>query len=95
MARRYSNKMSVDRVGKRAEKSNYRLMIPNNGLEGSPVQEDWNEPALLPRGVKEVDMQFMPNRHKSGRLGDLYKQVEKNMREDQEGFDSLTDPTNW
>ena len=92
MARKYSR---MDSVGRRAEKSNYRVMIPNNGLDASPVKEDWKEPALLPRGVKEVDMQFMPNRHKSGRIGDLYKQVEKNMKEDQRSFDDLTSPTNW
>ena len=70
-------------------------MMPNNGLAGSPVQEDWSQPALLPRGVKEVNITYRANQHRSGRLGDLYEQVEKTTREDQEAFNKLTDPHNW
>jgi hypothetical protein len=72
-----------------------KAMTPNNGLESSPIKEDWSQPALLPRGVKEVDITYHANKHRSGRLGDLYAQVDKTTREDQAAFDKLTDPHNW
>jgi hypothetical protein len=76
------------------ESSERRAMKPNNP-RGSFIQEDWNEPALLKRGVHEFDVTYHANKHRSGRLGDLYEQVNKTTREDQEAFDKLTDPKNW
>jgi hypothetical protein len=68
--------------------------MPNNP-RGSLIEEDWSQPALLKRGVHEFDVTYHANKHRSGRLGDLYEQVDKTTREDQEAFDKLTDPHNW
>ena len=76
------------------ESSERRAMKPNNA-RGSFIQEDWKEPALLKRGVHEFDVTYHANKHRSGRIGDLYEQVDKTTREDQNAFDSLTDPHNW
>lgn len=76
------------------ESSERRAMKPNN-KGGSFIKEDWNEPALLKRGVHEFDVTYHANKHRSGRLGDLYEQVDKTTREDQNAFDKLTDPHNW
>lgn len=71
-----------------------KAMMPNNP-GASLISEDWSQPALLKRGVHEINIDS-PVRHKtSGRLGDLYAQVDKTSREDQAIFDKLTDPTNW
>lgn len=78
-----------------AERGGMKMAIRPNNRGGSFVVEDWNEPALLPRGVKEITVTGSTRNHKAGRLGDLYEQVEKTMREDQQAFDSITDPTNW
>jgi len=72
-----------------------RIMKPNNGIDASPVKEDWSQPALLPRGVKEVDVTFHANQNRAGRIGDKIAQVDKTTRADQMAFDNLTDPTNW
>lgn len=68
--------------------------MPNNE-SGSLMHEDFSKPALLPRGVHEVQCGNSSNQHRSGRLGDLYDQVNKTTREDQAAFDKLTDPHNW
>ena len=78
--------------GKRGGK--HMAMMPNSRM-GSFIEEDWSEPALLKRGVHEFDVTYRANKHRSGRLGDLYEQVEKTTREDQQAFDTLTDPHNW
>src|SRR5665213_2037571 len=70
-------------------------MIPNNGVAASPISEDWNAPALVPRGVHEMRVDGNMPRRKVGKLGDLFEQVEKTTRMDQAAFDSITDPTNW
>jgi hypothetical protein len=95
--KRPKNTDMVDRGGDRpymGESSMSRAMQPNNP-RGSFIKEDWNEPALLKRGVHEFDVTYHANKHRSGRLGDLYEQVDKTTREDQNAFDSLTDPHNW
>lgn len=96
MARRYGM-TNEDMDGKRrGNKLNVNGMIPNNGMNASPIKEDWSEPALLPRGCKEYRVdQVLQGKHKSGRTDDLSSGVERKMREDQRDFDSLTDPTNW
>jgi hypothetical protein len=66
-----------------------------NMPRASFIEEDWNEPALLKRGVHEFGVTYGANRHRSGRLGDLYEQVTKTTMEDQAAFDKLTDPHNW
>lgn len=71
-----------------------KAMQPNNPA-ASFIKEDWSQPALLKRGVHEFDVSYRANKHKSGRLGDLYAQVDKTTREDQDSFDKLTDPHNW
>lgn len=75
-------------------RSGKNVEMPNNP-RGSMIEEDWSQPALLKRGVHEFDVTYHANKHKSGRLGDLYEQVDKTTREDQAAFDSLTDPHNW
>lgn len=72
-----------------------KLAMEPNMPGASFIEEDWSEPALLKRGVHEFDVTYRANKHRSGRLGDLYKQVEKTTREDQAAFDNLTDPHNW
>lgn len=71
-----------------------KIMMPNNP-SGSLMSEDFSQPALLPRGVREIEISASSNQHRSGRLGDLYDQVNKTTREDQAAFDKLTDPHNW
>jgi len=79
---------------KGANMAHKKGMMPNNP-KASLIQEDWSQPALCPRGVHEMRLDAPVKGHKSGRLGDLYAQVEKTSREDQAIFDKLTDPTNW
>ena len=71
-----------------------RAMMPNDP-RASIMKEDWSAPALCPRGVHEMQLDAPVKGHRSGRLGDLYAEVERTTREDQQIFDKLTDPTNW
>jgi hypothetical protein len=72
-----------------------RMERPNNRGRG-PVSEDWSKPCGLPYGPISRDIgngaYFSMNAY---RVGDLYEQVDKNMREDSAGIKSLTKPTNW
>lgn len=71
------------------------VMNTNNGNRG-PIQEDFSRPCGLPYGAIQRDLgngaYFSMNGH---RVGDLYEQVDKNMREDAAAIKSLTKPTNW
>lgn len=80
--------------GERSGAHGVRVMMPNDKRKFF-IEEDWSEPALLKRGVHEMDVDGSYNRHRSGRLGDLYSQVEETMKEDAAAFDKLTDPHNW
>jgi hypothetical protein len=71
-----------------------KIMRPNNE-SGSLMSEDFSQPALLPRGVREIEVSLSSNQHRAGRLGDLYAQVNKTTAADQAAFDKLTDPHNW
>lgn len=72
----------------------HRAMQPN--MPGASfIEEDWSEPALLKRGVHEFDVTYHANKHRSGRIGDLYKHVDETTKADQAAFDKLTDPHNW
>jgi len=78
-----------------ADRSGEKWAMQTNNRGGSFMKEDWNAPALTPRGVHEFRVDGTTRNHRSGRLGDLFEQVEWTMREDQAAFDSITDPTNW
>lgn len=71
------------------------VMMPNNGGRG-PITEDFSKPCGIPYGPISRDLgngaYFSMNAH---RVGDLYEQVDKNMREDAEAIKTLTKPTNW
>lgn len=70
-------------------------VMQTNNLSKGFISEDWGAPALCPRGVHEITVSAATKNHRSGRLGDLYEQVDKTTRADQNAFDSITDPTNW
>jgi hypothetical protein len=72
-----------------------RIMHTNNGDMGM-IREDFNRPCGIPYGALTRDLgngaYFSMN---AFRAGDLYEQVDKNMREDSAAIKSLTKPTNW
>lgn len=71
------------------------VMHPNN-RGASPISEDMSRPCGLPMGAIQRDLgngeYFSMNAY---RVGDLYEQVDKNMREDASDFKSMVKPTNW
>lgn len=72
-----------------------RVMNTNNGNRG-PVHEDFSRPCGLPYGAIQRDLGNGDYYSMNGyRVGDLYEQVDKNMREDAAGLKSMTKPTNW
>ena len=77
-------------------KSHGRFMKPNNGMTSNMIHEDMSRPCGLPMGALQKDMgdgsYFSMNAY---RVGDLYEQVDKNMREDAAAVKTLTKPTNW
>jgi len=72
-----------------------RIMNTNNGNMG-PIREDFNRPCGLPYGAIQRDLgngdYYSMN---SYRVGDLYEQVDKSMRQDAAAIKSITKPTNW
>jgi hypothetical protein len=72
-----------------------RMMRPNNRDRGI-ISEDFKNPCGLPYGAIQRNLgngeYFSMNAH---RIGDLYEQVEKTMREDASAISTLTRPTNW
>lgn len=72
-----------------------RIMNTNNGNMG-PIREDFNRPCGVPYGAIQRDLGNGDYYSMNGyRVGDLYEQVDKNMREDAAALKSLTKPTNW
>lgn len=72
-----------------------RIMQTNNGNMG-PVREDFSRPCGLPYGAIQRDLGIGDYYSMNGyRVGDLYEQVDKTMREDAAGLKSMTRPTNW
>lgn len=69
-------------------------MRPNSS-GGSFIMEDYSQPALLPRGVREMSVSDNRYGKPSGQIQDLYEQVERTTREDKMAFDKLTDPKSW
>ncbi len=71
------------------------VMHPNN-RGAAPMEEDMSRPCGLPMGAIQRDLgngeYFSMN---SVRVGDLFEQVDKNMREDAANIKSMTKPTNW
>ena len=72
-----------------------RVMVPNNGRR-APIMEDFSRPCGLPYGAIQRDVgngaYFSMNAH---RIGDLFEQVDKNMRDDAREINAITKPTNW
>jgi hypothetical protein len=73
-----------------------RKMAPNNGMNSGILKEDMSRPCGLPMGAIQKDMgngaYFSMNGY---RVGDLYEQVDKSMREDSAAVKTLTKPHNW
>ena len=67
----------------------------NNGNKGL-MREAMGEPCGLPMGAHVKDVgngdYFSMNAY---RVGDLFEQVDRNMREDSANMKSQTKPTNW
>lgn len=72
-----------------------RVMRTNNGGRG-PVSEDFRNPCGLPYGAIQRDLGNGDYYSMNGyRVGDLYEQVDKTMREDAAALRTITKPTNW
>lgn len=72
-----------------------RIMHTNNGNMG-PIREDFNRPCGLPYGAIQRDLGNGDYYSMNGfRVGDLYEQVDKTMREDAAALKSITKPSNW
>lgn len=72
-----------------------RVMRTNNGGRG-PINEDFRNPCGLPYGAIQRDLGNGTYFSMNGfRVGDLYEQVDKNMREDAAAIKTITKPTNW
>lgn len=72
-----------------------RIMMTNNGNMG-PIREDFNRPCGLPYGAIQRDLGNGDYYSMNGyRVGDLYEQVDKSMRQDADAIKSITRPTNW
>lgn len=72
-----------------------RIMQTNNGNMG-PVREDFSRPCGLPYGAIQRDLGNGDYYSMNGyRVGDLYEQVDKTMREDAAALKSITKPSNW
>lgn len=72
-----------------------RVMRTNNGGRG-PVSEDFRNPCGLPYGAIQRDLGEGDYYSMNGyRVGDLYEQVDKTMREDAAALRTITKPTNW
>lgn len=72
-----------------------RVMRTNNGGRG-PVSEDFSRPCGLPYGAIQRDLGIGDYYSMNGyRVGDLYEQVDKTMREDAAALKAITKPTNW
>ncbi len=72
-----------------------RIMNTNNGNMG-PVREDFSKPCGIPYGAIQRDLGNGDYYSMNGyRVGDLYEQVDKTMREDAAAIKSITKPTNW
>ena len=96
-------KISHDRrghaMGEHEERMNLngkmRIMHTNNGDRG-PIREDLSRPCGLPYGAIQRDLGNGDYYSMNGyRVGDLYEQVDKTMREDAAALKSITRPTNW
>lgn len=72
-----------------------RIMRTNNGNMG-PVREDFSKPCGIPYGAIQRDLGNGDYYSMNGyRVGDLYEQVDKSMRQDAAALKSITKPTNW
>ena len=72
-----------------------RIMMTNNRGK-APISEDFNEPCGIPYGAIQRDMGNGAYYSMNGfRVGDLYEQVDKNMREDSSALKAITKPPNW
>jgi hypothetical protein len=72
-----------------------RIMNTNNGNMG-PIREDFSRPCGLPYGAIQRDLGNGDYYSMNGyRVGDLYEQVDKTMREDAAALKSITKPANW
>lgn len=86
------------RVHDTTEEGGYktRRMMSNNRNSGQILREDMSRPCGLPGGAIQKDLgngaYFSMNGY---RVGDLFEQVDKNMREDSAAIKSITKPTNW
>lgn len=73
-----------------------RHMMPNNRNSRALIHEDMSRPCGLPMGAHQRDIgdgsYFSMN---AFRVGDLFEQVDKTMREDAAAIKSITKPTNW
>ena len=106
MAKRKHHKMesvskefaSHGRVHDATEEGGYktRRMMSNNRNSGQILREDMSRPCGLPMGAIQKDLgngaYFSMNGY---RVGDLFEQVDKDMREDSAAIKSITKPTNW
>lgn len=92
--------MPRDRYGESFEErmnlnGRMRVMNTNNGNMG-PVREDFSRPCGLPYGAIQRDLGNGDYYSMNGyRVGDLYEQVDKTMREDAAALKSITKPSNW
>ena len=72
-----------------------KMMRPNNNTYNL-ITEDFSEPCGIPYGAHQRDLgngdYYSMN---SVHVGDLYDQVERNMKADAEGVKRQTRPTNW
>ena len=70
------------------------VMEPND--RGAKHWEEMSRPCGLPMGAHQQEMgngeYFSMNAY---RVGDLFEQVDKSMREDSAAIKSMTKPTNW
>lgn len=72
-----------------------RIMRTNNGNMGA-VREDFSKPCGIPYGAIQRDLGNGAYYSMNGyRVGDLYEQVDKSMRQDAAAIKSITKPTNW
>lgn len=86
---------SINAMSKAESGRPSHVMNTNNGNMGA-VKEDWSKPCGIPYGAISRDLgngdYYSMN---SVHIGDLYDQVEKNLKSDSEGVKRQTRPTNW
>lgn len=72
-----------------------RVEMPNNRGRGL-ISEDWSKPCGIPYGAHSRDVNYgYYSATDPYRVGDLFEQVDKNMREDTMAMREQIVPHNW